>query len=104
MFIDTKNIYEANSKQKEYDIIVFYMNQMLTMIVSGEWYWTGWKMSLSVSYIAIVQVSLFNNDSYFNFLKTLFLFSITSSFSCEKLNWLHTHARNKYDSRCIGVS
>ena len=61
-------------------------------------------MSLSVSYISIVQVSLFNNDSYFNFLKTLFLFSITSSFSCEKLNWLHTHARNKYDSRRIGVS
>lgn len=42
--------------------------------------------------------------THFNFLKTLFLFSITSSFSCEKLNWLHTHARNKYDSRCIGVS
>lgn len=49
------------------------VNQTVNNDCLREW-WTGWKMSLSVSYIAIVQVSLFNNDSYFNFLKTLFLF------------------------------
>ena len=34
MFIDIKSTHEANSKQKEYDIFIFYMNQILTMIVS----------------------------------------------------------------------
>lgn len=55
MFIDTKNIYEANSKQKEYDIIVFYMNQMLTMIVSVVG-WVGLTGNLSFSEVSLFSI------------------------------------------------
>lgn len=55
MFIDTKNIHEANSKQKEYDIFIFYMNQMLTMIVSV----VGWvALTGNLSFSEVSQFSI----------------------------------------------